>query len=87
MMDQMMCEQSDSCEWTGPIMTGPGMGPGGSYGDDDDDDGSDCDSTLEICCETSDCSYHYDQATCESDGCIWRFGMSGYEVCSAWDYS
>ena len=89
-IDQMMCQSTDSCEWTGPTMTGPGMGPGGSYGgnygDDGDDDGSDCDPTTENCCETSDCSYHFDQSTCESDGCYWRFGMMGYEVCSAWDY-
>ena len=36
-------------------------------------------------CETSECSYVYDEATCTGSGCYWALGMNGYEVCRSWE--
>ena len=36
-------------------------------------------------CETSECSYLYDQATCTGNGCYWVWGMNAYEVCRSWE--
>ena len=37
-------------------------------------------------CETSECSYLYDQATCTGNGCYWVWGMQGTtEVCKSYE--
>ena len=50
-----------------------------------------CTSMLDQCawdgasCETSECSYSHDQATCTGNGCYWVWGMNAYEVCRSWE--
>ena len=36
-------------------------------------------------CETSECSYASDEATCTGNGCYWVWGFSGDEVCRSWE--
>ena len=37
-------------------------------------------------CETSECSYSHDQATCTGNGCYWVWGMQGTtEVCKSYE--
>merc|ERR1719440_1216830 len=58
-------------------------------------DESTCTMTIDGCawngasCETDECSYYHDQASCPSSSygsqCFWTWGMSGTEVCKSND--
>ena len=54
-------------------------------------DESSCTMSMDQCewdgasCETSECSYSHDQATCTGNGCYWVWGMYTTEVCRSYE--